>query len=568
MLNRLVVDIAHYTKAVDPLPLHEAGVQMMILKVDDHFVKNGKVFANAGMPVAAYHWIDPIRDANEQVDETLQTIRSCGFPVLAVFADFEQWWSRWEEWLRAIRGLLAWHLVGRFMGNRLSDHAKQVFERFRASEFPTLGYTRASFVNEFAPQASAWIPEYRWWLAHYREYGDQTLSWEDLRANILPTVNFFPDLPPGVPQDRVVGHQFTGDELLLPGLYDNWRRTSRAAADVNLFDEQFLAEISAVSNPPPLPAAQYEAVVTASPTLRVRSGPGTSFDHLYSLPKGAAVQLARLTDDWAKLRAYEEEWCSAHFLDVVTALSPTPDDHVEPDVDEGGEDEGAPPVIEPVVVDFEGVTYETERRFGTDCHILTIETTGKRFHVTPYTGLKTVSQAARNLDAQIVVNGDGWGINSRFPNSIAASDGLFYQRSQLHFRPWINISLTNNVTFAWRHPSNLYNAVSGDRYLIQHGRYNNAISNVTKDPRTAVGFAPGGKLILIVADGRTPQSAGLSFREMSDLFLEREVITAINLDGGGSSAMWIKDRIVNIPIDHGQPGRERSVANHFCVFIN
>jgi exopolysaccharide biosynthesis protein len=152
--------------------------------------------------------------------------------------------------------------------------------------------------------------------------------------------------------------------------------------------------------------------------------------------------------------------------------------------------------------------------------------------------------------------------------SIAASDGLFYQRRQKDFRPWVNISQNNQVTFAWRRPSNLFNAVSGDRFLIQNGRYNEAINDVTKQPRTALGFIPPGRLVLLVADGRTSVSAGLSFREIATIFLELGVNTAINLDGGGSSAMWIKDRIVNVPIhDPQSPGVERAVANHLCVFI-
>jgi exopolysaccharide biosynthesis protein len=190
----------------------------------------------------------------------------------------------------------------------------------------------------------------------------------------------------------------------------------------------------------------------------------------------------------------------------------------------------------------------------------------QRFHVTPYTGLRTVTQAARQSGAKIVINGDGWGINGRFPNSIAASDGRFYQPVQFDLRPWINIGRDNSVVFAWRTPRNLYNAVSGDRYLIQNGRYNQAISNVTKDPRTVIGYTRDRKLVIIVADGRTPQSAGLSFREASDLLLELNVETAINLDGGGSTALWIEDRIVNVPIDQNVPGRERPVANHLCIF--
>jgi exopolysaccharide biosynthesis protein len=74
-------------------------------------------------------------------------------------------------------------------------------------------------------------------------------------------------------------------------------------------------------------------------------------------------------------------------------------------------------------------------------------------------------------------------------------------------------------------------------------------------------------LILIVADGRTSENAGLTFRELGYLFEEYSTKTAINLDGGGSTALWIKDRIVNIPIEEGVPGQERAVANHLCIFI-
>src|SRR5687767_15054928 len=130
MLNKLVVDIVRYTEGVDPIPLHEASVQLMILKVDDFFERNGRIFTNAGMPIAAYHWIDPTRDAAQQVAESLAVIRSSNLPVLAVFADFEQYWSNWSQWYLAIQKRLAWNLVSRFGSDKLSAHAKQVFEAF------------------------------------------------------------------------------------------------------------------------------------------------------------------------------------------------------------------------------------------------------------------------------------------------------------------------------------------------------------------------------------------------------------------------------------------------------
>jgi hypothetical protein len=552
VFNRLVVDIAHYAKGIDPLPLHEANVQLVILKVDDLFLRNARLLVNAGMPVAAYHWIDPTVVAGQQATSTLKILHASKLPVVAIFADFEQWWSNWDEWNRANQNKLPWEMVSRFSGAKLSSHAKKVFERFAASRWKTFGYTRASFVREHAPKAGSWMPQYRWWLADYLSLGKQALTWDRLQTEILPRVTFFPELPPGISEAGVIGHQFTGDELSLPGLYENYERAQASAADLSLFDEHFLGEIGAVPDPQPLPAKQYDAVVTASPSLRVRSGPGLTFEHLYSLSRGEAVELSEIRDGWGKLRSFSEEWCSAEYLEIITATVPPVDDEDEP-------------IEEPVEVDFPGVTYQAVRRFNANCHILVIELAGKRFHVTPFTGFRTVSQAARQLGAQIVINGDTW--DQRVPSSIAASDGVFYQRQQKDYRPWINISRDNQVTFAWRKPANLYNAVSGDRYLIQDGKYNEAITNITKDPRTAVGLIPPGRLVLLVADGRSSASAGLSFREAATIFQELGVTTAINLDGGGSSALWIKNRIVNVPIDEGLPGKERAVANHLCVFI-
>ena len=184
--------------------------------------------------------------------------------------------------------------------------------------------------------------------------------------------------------------------------------------------------------------------------------------------------------------------------------------------------------------------------------------------------LDVIWKLINKLKAANVVNGDGWG-RVGYPNSIAASDGKINQHRQFDYRPWINISKNNTVTFdfrwrKWRRK--VYNTVSGDRYIIdENGKYNLRIRARNKDPRTAIGLTTEGKLILIVADGRTNESAGLSFRELGYIFEEFGTKTAINLDGGGSSALWIKDRIVNVPIDRGEPGKERFVVNHLCIFI-
>ncbi|HUP44653.1 MAG TPA: phosphodiester glycosidase family protein [Thermoanaerobaculia bacterium] len=82
-------------------------------------------------------------------------------------------------------------------------------------------------------------------------------------------------------------------------------------------------------------------------------------------------------------------------------------------------------------------------------------------------------------------------------------------------------------------------------------------------PRTAVGFSrDGNTMYLVVADGRRTEVPGLTLPELASWMRRTlKVCSALNLDGGGSSAMWVGGRIVNRPSD----GLERPVANHLGV---
>lgn len=86
--------------------------------------------------------------------------------------------------------------------------------------------------------------------------------------------------------------------------------------------------------------------------------------------------------------------------------------------------------------------YTRLNRFGADCHLLKLDPARFRFQVTNI-GFKTVSQAAAATGAEIVVNGDGWGlprVARGKPNSICYSDGRAIQTRQYETRPWINFS--------------------------------------------------------------------------------------------------------------------------------
>lgn len=71
-----------------------------------------------------------------------------------------------------------------------------------------------------------------------------------------------------------------------------------------------------------------------------------------------------------------------------------------------------------------------------------------------------------------------------------------------------------------------------------------------RHPRTAIGLRRDGKLLLVVVDGRQPKkSVGMTIPELAGLMAELGCVEALNLDGGGSSTMVVKNRIVNSPSD-------------------
>jgi exopolysaccharide biosynthesis protein len=82
----------------------------------------------------------------------------------------------------------------------------------------------------------------------------------------------------------------------------------------------------------------------------------------------------------------------------------------------------------------------------------------------------------------------------------------------------------------------------------------------TSNPRTAIGQVSALHYIVIVSDGRTNESTGLSLLELAGEFSARGCMTAYNLDGGGSSTMYFNGEIVNHPTD-GRTSGEREVSD-------
>lgn len=83
----------------------------------------------------------------------------------------------------------------------------------------------------------------------------------------------------------------------------------------------------------------------------------------------------------------------------------------------------------------------------------------------------------------------------------------------------------------------------------------------TRQPRTAIGYTNDGKLIFVVVDGRQPGFAtGIDLANLAQLFRSLGAVEAMNLDGGGSSAMVINNALVTSPSDPGNVMRNVPTA--------
>ena len=104
--------------------------------------------------------------------------------------------------------------------------------------------------------------------------------------------------------------------------------------------------------------------------------------------------------------------------------------------------------------------------------------------------------------------------------------------------------------------------------LITKGVKNHLANHPLVDkrhPRTCIALDED-SIILMVVDGRSKNAAGLSLKELQLLLSKMNCIDAINLDGGGSSTMVVKNgsdiSIVNKPSDITG---ERKVANAIVI---
>lgn len=139
-------------------------------------------------------------------------------------------------------------------------------------------------------------------------------------------------------------------------------------------------------------------------------------------------------------------------------------------------------------------------------------------------------------------------------------------------RPCLVVNQAGKVSIRRLHEPrrNDWEVVSGNVLLLREGQIVSH-ENKVRHPRTVVGLNEDAtKMILLVVDGRKAGIAvGMSYAELAAELLRLGCHDALNLDGGGSSVLAVRDpvknefQILNAPTD----GRERAVANVLGITI-
>ncbi len=210
---------------------------------------------------------------------------------------------------------------------------------------------------------------------------------------------------------------------------------------------------------------------------------------------------------------------------------------------------------------------------------------GKRLYPTATVREQAARARAAGLPVLAATNGDFFDIFGDFhPAGLCVAAGRTVYEPPLPDRPFFGMLKdgTPVITTLGEHPEyreQLEMAVSGSHILLRGGApydlgYPEAFSTC-RAPRTAVGLCPDGRVLLLVSDGRIPShSQGATLTDCMLILHALGARDAINLDGGGSSALFLYDGeaddflLQNRPadLDHPDDCLVRPIYNSILVY--
>lgn len=182
------------------------------------------------------------------------------------------------------------------------------------------------------------------------------------------------------------------------------------------------------------------------------------------------------------------------------------------------------------------------------------------------------SVTAANNNAILAVNGDYYGANS---TGYVIRNGVVYRDTVREDSSNGDLAIYKDGSFKIIYEDEIsaeqlvkdggVNLLSFGPSLIEDGEItvdtNSEVGqSMSSNPRTAIGIIDENHYIIVVSDGRTSESEGLSLYQLAEVMKSYGVKTAYNLDGGGSSTLYFNGQVINKPTTNGTIS-ERAVSD-------
>lgn len=183
------------------------------------------------------------------------------------------------------------------------------------------------------------------------------------------------------------------------------------------------------------------------------------------------------------------------------------------------------------------------------------------------------SETAANNNAILAVNGDYYGANTTgyvIRNGVVYRDTVREDSSNgdlaIYKDGSFKIVYEDQVSADQLVKDGVVNLLAFGPALVENGEIvvntkSEVGQSMSSNPRTAIGIIDENHYIIIVSDGRTSESEGLSLYQMAKIMKSYGVKTAYNLDGGGSSTLYFNGQVINKPTTNGNTISERSVSD-------
>ncbi|RSI50079.1 phosphodiester glycosidase family protein [Streptococcus sanguinis] len=183
------------------------------------------------------------------------------------------------------------------------------------------------------------------------------------------------------------------------------------------------------------------------------------------------------------------------------------------------------------------------------------------------------SETAANNNAILAVNGDYYGANTTgyvIRNGVVYRDTVREDSSNgdlaIYKDGSFKIVYEDQVSADQLVKDGVVNLLAFGPSLVENGEIvvdtNSEVGqSMSSNPRTAIGIIDENHYIIIVSDGRTSESEGLSLYQLAEIMKSYSVKTAYNLDGGGSSTLYFNGQVINKPTTNGNTISERSVSD-------